>query len=469
MKPKSYNLKNGLIINHFHTDFKDMFRMEIIIRAGSLDEQNDEIGFMHFLEHLMSFFPSESRPDSLRNQHELGNRGIDCNAYTSTNTVRYYLEGLSTYQDLIIEMMMDNYVCKFENPKIFDNLFKQEVNAVVSELYRIIDDNDYTLASLINFISFPDTNLAFTTDYEKDNVKKNATIENVLALRNKWYIPEYTSIMIISNHTGRQFKKLVDNISRVYFPNQNSNKIVKPKRFGTLSPISSPLSPPLSPTLSSPLYKFYYIKPKSNSDSGTVNIHIQFPLDITVWDHENYALTALSFILTSGMSSRLYFALRSHLGAVYGVESEVALDTLDKKFGTFYIHVETSINKAPIVFDYILSELQQLLDEEITDNDIIKYRETITVEYNHLKDSKSFMRDYEESILCLTWGHKLRYIDEIYKKKMNVTKRDILNVANKFLIPKNMVVFYSSDKQVLLNNSNKNTYLEVDFKKIRKL
>jgi predicted Zn-dependent peptidase len=456
MKPTSYKLKNGLIINHFHTEFKDIFRMEIIIRAGSLDETKEEIGFMHFLEHLMSFFPSDSRPDSLQNQHELGNRGIDCNAWTGTNNVGYYLEGLSKYQDLIIEMMMDNYICRFKNTTIFDNLFKQEVNAVISELYAIIDDTDYALDSLINFIRYPNTNLAITTKSEKDNVKIHATIKKVLDLRNKWYIPELTNIMIISKHSDVQFEQIVNLISSKYFP--VTDMVTKnPDRFGIIEPSIATV----------PKYKIYYINPQSNSNS--VNISIQFPIDLTIWDNEDYALTALSSILTNGMSSRLYFALRSHLGAVYGVQSALELDALKKEFGNFYIYVETSEKKATQVIDYILVELQQLLDEEISDNELIRYRETITLEYNHAKNNRLFMSEYDEYVFCLIWGHKTESIKDLYDKHMKVTKENIINAANKFLDPSKLVIFYSSDKQVLLSDKNKNTYLEVKLEEIDKL
>ena len=105
--PSIYTLDNGLVINHINTKCKGMFRMEIIVRAGSNDETKEQIGFAHFIEHLMSFFPCDvdGWRDSVRNQHEFTSRSIQLNAWTEPNTVGYYMNGLEQYSNLIINII----------------------------------------------------------------------------------------------------------------------------------------------------------------------------------------------------------------------------------------------------------------------------------------------------------------------------------------------------------------------------
>ena len=59
---------NGLTLNHVRSECDTMFRIEIVVRAGSADETAQERGFAHLMEHLMSFFVSDNHPFPIENQ-----------------------------------------------------------------------------------------------------------------------------------------------------------------------------------------------------------------------------------------------------------------------------------------------------------------------------------------------------------------------------------------------------------------
>ena len=141
--PDVYMLKNGMIVNFVNTTCDESFKIEMVIRAGSLDEEPEQIGFAHFIEHLMSFYPSKlpeplkerlgsDFPNSVENQNELDGMGVLSNAWTSERTCGYFMEALSEYRETLIDLMFKNYT----HPYLDKEVFEQERNAVINELVK---------------------------------------------------------------------------------------------------------------------------------------------------------------------------------------------------------------------------------------------------------------------------------------------------------------------------------------------
>lgn len=488
--PNVYKLNNGLIIGHVYTPCKDLFKIELIVRAGSMEEKNDEIGFAHFIEHLMSFFPSDWWPDSIQNQQELTRRGIKMNAWTSESTVGYWMEGLEKHSKLLISLMLRN----FTNPEPPDiKIFKQEKNAVVSELYSIINNAWYNLEQMIEYVKYKGTNLAVTVEYEKNNVKDNAKTTNVMSFRDRLYKPELTTILINSNNDN--IEDLIKDIIDKHFPecynmktpvepknycNFKGNDCIKWKRnyqsFGNiLDPITKIFNgftgtnfPKKSKNEKKP--KFYYIHPESETD--TVKIEIHFPIPFDCFDDNIYPLFFIETILSNGLGSRLYYSLRTNLGAVYHVFSGSSIDPMDNKLSYFVIETETSKKKSKKVIDYILHELEKLISfndsNYISDIEWDNYRDIVEMSDSINKCSKNHEKYYKFFRENLIWGKPMYTMEQVIEKRKGIKKETIQQIAKEIFQPEKMQIFYSATEPVLLSKKNKDIHKIIKMKEINR-
>lgn len=494
--PYTYLLRNGMVVNFVNTTCNEIFKIEMVIRAGSLDEKPEQIGFAHFIEHLMSFYPSKlpdslskrlggDFPNSVENQNELDEMGVLANAWTSERTCGYFIQGLSEYSEKLIDLMFKNYI----HPYLDREIFEQERNAVISELTAITNQSWYNIDQVIDFVNYRDTNIAYTVEYEKQNVKNNATVDNIMEFRNKWYTPENTSITILSNLKESQMENLVENIASRYFPECETMKEQtypnRYSRFNTVQKFGSSYvlllkKPPIyqkkeeehteehtEEHIGEPIpenldnYRIFYTHPDSETD--TVKIEFHFPLSFTLFDDRQYTLNLVKTMLTRGLGSRLYGVLRIKLGAVYHVNSEYNLDPLDEKFSNFVIETETTLDKAKDVTDEILNELDKIHKGKckITEKEMKQYKNSIKMisGFDHCTLTfTKFIEVYENSLL---WGHKCNSIKNIRKIQESQTKEDLMKLARDVFNPEKLKIFYSAVEEVLKTENNEDIHLNI--------
>lgn len=458
---KTVILKNGLVINHVKSKFPGIFRIELIIRAGALDEKKEEIGFAHFIEHLMSFFPSKKNPNGKTNQKELTKRSININAWTEPNTVGYYMSGLDIYTDFMIDMMLENYI----NPVLDETMFEQEKNAVASELTTLINDGDYPITQVIDFIRFRNTNLSYTVDYEKENVVENATIGNILNFRNRLYGRDYTSIIITSNFTEGKVDKLIDTIIDFVHTNDTRN----PKNYGKSTKKS--LLKYGNELKTIPTTGIFYVTDGEKNKIGNkseAKLQIAFPLEFDYFDDRIFHLSLLETILSNGLGSRLFNKLRTQLGAVYHVGSDSHYDPRCKNMSSIIIETSTTKDKLLEVYDCIINEISKLTSEFITDDEIKHYCGYIEMWHIYEKQTlnDTSMLDYYKPYLL--WGKTPRSLEYIYKLKKGLTKKELQKTAKEIFDFTKMSVFYTCEDNVLIQTNNIfGNHYEIPFETIK--
>lgn len=479
-------LKNGLILNHIKSDFPGIFRVELIVRVGTLCEKPNEIGFAHFIEHLMSFFPSKKYPDSIYNQRKLNSKGIEINAWTDPNTVGYYMYGNEKYKDYMIDMIMENY----KSPVLDSKVFEQERNAVIAELSNIINSGEYELEQLSDYIMYTDTNLAFTIEQELDNVKKNATLDNIMSFRDRYYEPEYISIIISSDMSDSNANKFLTFIEKKWFQKQpetqKTPKNYKKSSFGRKITY-------IPPQITNNIVIYNTLEPNQQEEvqeklkcpevlpkSGIIHIptHIEddisllfrFPINIDYFDDDKVYIDALSSILSRGLSSRLYYALRTTLGAVYNVSASAYYDEVNKRFSHFDITTVTKKGKVKNVFDYIIIELEKLINNEseyITNDELSNYCDNVELENIKLTNmrSPSKMLDiYKPNIL---WGKPIKPLEEYIRSKKNLSIGKMKRVAKMIFCPDNLFIFYCCNESILLTENNNNIHYTMNLSCIK--
>lgn len=484
-------LDNGIVISHIKSNFPGIFRMELIIRAGALDEKKDELGFAHLIEHLMSFFPSKKNRDSVANQNVINSKSISLNAWTEPNTVGYFMSGLDKYSLFITEMMLENYL----NPVLDKKIFEQEKNAVAAELSSLINSSNYPMDQVIDFVRFRDTNLSYTILDEKENVMKNATLDNIMSFRNRLYRPEYTNIIIASDRESSQANSFIDYIINTWFSDYKGEKVT-PVNYGdskllfgsniTYIPDLSPPGPTYNitniyNTLQSdipntdtpkdfkcldkiPTSGIFYIP---SYDYETVCIEFHFPLEIDYFDDRIFIVEALENVLSNGLGSRLYNSLRTKLGAVYHVGANSHIDPRCKNMSTLVVSTETTSDKIKDVFDYILAEFEIMSCREhnfLSENELSKYYNKIDISEKIVSSTLTSISWLEYFKPFVIWGRKIRNINDILKIKKNITIDSLKETAKKIFDSSKMVVFYSHGTNILETKTNSNIHYTVPLK-----
>lgn len=467
-------LPNGLVMSHVRTKCPGMFRMEIIIRAGGLDETKEEIGFAHFIEHLMSFFPSNKYPDSLKNQKNINRKSIEVNAWTEPNTVGYYMEGLEEHRDLMIDYMMENYTDPILDPKVFE----QERNAVISELSGMIGGADYYLSKVADYVKYKSTNLSYTIEYELNNVKKNATLDNIMSFRDRFYIPPMTNIIIASDTEGNSIMDFIQSkwFSVMDIPNEPLNyagRIIKPTQanFGRTIlyiPEYIPQQPEeeeeeqieIDDITKVPDNGIFYI-PCDMGNSSMVEFH--FPLDFDYFDERVFYLDFIQTLLVGGLSSRLYYKLRSELGAVYGVDASFHADPRCKGLSTFCITTDTSIKKLPKVFECIIREIERLVStKSILRSELDQFRNKINIK-KRLKEcsnsSGKWLKFYKPYLI---WGITPPKIEDIYNLQMKISPKKLRTLCREIFNPDRLAVFYTCSEPVIQTQNNSPIHYTLD-------
>ena len=143
------------------------------------------------------------------------------------------------------------------------------------------------------------------------------------------------------------------------------------------------------------------------------------------------------------MSSRLYNRLRNNAGLVYSIKSNVQLSNTSKTLNNFCLDTEVTDNKLVSVIDIIIDELQKIKEAEITNDELIKHQnETKTYKLVE-KQNKSPNRLLNNYSTYMLWNKKIITDKDEHQMFMDITKKDIKDIANKIFDMSNIMIMYS--------------------------
>lgn len=194
------DLPNGLRLITVPTDYPNLVALYIVVQTGSRNEiELGKSGYAHFFEHLMfrgsENFSAEKRDEILKRA------GADSNAYTSSDRTVYH-ESFSK-EDLpqIMELEAD----RFQRLKYERNPYKTEALAVLGEYNKNSANPASKLYEVVRETAFKKHTYAHTTmGYIKDIEDFPNQYEYSLEFYNRYYRPEYTTIVIVGDVTQEQ-------------------------------------------------------------------------------------------------------------------------------------------------------------------------------------------------------------------------------------------------------------------------
>lgn len=196
---------NGLKVIVVPTGFPNLVSLQIPVKTGSRNEiEPGKTGFAHFFEHMM-FRGTEKYPPE-KYQTILTRAGARSNAYTTDDYTNYHI----TFAKEDLEKMLEIEADRFQNLSYPVAAFKTEARAVLGEYNK-------NVANPIRKLFEVQRDAAFTTHtYKHTTMGFIADIEDMpnqfeysKVFFDRWYRPEYTTVMVVGDVDPEQTVELV--------------------------------------------------------------------------------------------------------------------------------------------------------------------------------------------------------------------------------------------------------------------
>ena len=404
--PKYYTqtLENGLqIVAIPMKNGSNVVSTDIFYKVGSRDEKMGKSGIAHMLEHL-NFKSTKNLKSGEFDEIVKGFGGVN-NASTSFDFTHYYIKSASKNMDKSLELFAD----LMENLTLKDEEFQPERD-VVAEERRWRTDNSpmgYLQFRLFNnaYIYHPYhwTPIGFMNDI------KNWTIEDIRDFHSTYYQPKNAVVVV----AGDIDEKDVFESTKKYFKNIKNTKEI-PSKLHTIEPKQDGAK-----------------KITIHKDSAVEMIAITY--HIPNFEHKDQvALSALSELLSSGKSSILEKRLvdeKRLVNTIYAYNLEL------KDPGLFmFVAAANQGVKAKDIEKEILAIIDEIKKGSISKKDIEKIKINTKADF-------IFSLESSTSVASLYGSYFVR--DNVkplfdYEKKVEaLTKKDLIKVANKYLLKQN--------------------------------
>jgi zinc protease len=200
------DLPNGLRLIVAPTDFPNIVATYIVAQTGSRNEvEPGHTGFAHLFEHIMfkgtKLYPKEKYTETLRQI------GAASNAFTTDDYTCYYT--VFSKEDLPTVLAMEGD--RFQNLKYSEPEFRTESLAVLGEYNKNSSNPISKMREVLMDTAFDRHTYKHTTmGFLKDIQDMPNQYEYSLKFFDRYYRPEYTTIVVVGDVKAKAVRELVD-------------------------------------------------------------------------------------------------------------------------------------------------------------------------------------------------------------------------------------------------------------------
>jgi predicted Zn-dependent peptidase len=366
------------------------------VRAGSRDENPDQAGISHFLEHLL--FKGTERYSSRQIDEEFDAMGAEVNAGTSKETTSVYSRFLDGHLERAFDVLQD-MVLRPAYPEV-----DSERQVVIEEIAMYEDEPSDKVHDVLAGAVFGDHPLGRPIIGTAD-VIGSVPVPTIAAWHDGRYVPGNIVVAAAGNLEHERIVSLVDGA------------------FGEPAPL--PVRP-ASPGEVGALLRFH------TKETEQYHLCLGAP-GIARADERRFALRVLDTILGGATSSRLFQEVREARGLAYSVYSYAShyADT-----GQVAVYVGTRPDNVGEAMDVIGSELRRLQEDGVTEEELERARENVkgrTV--LSMESTLTRMNRLGSSVLM---GVPLLTVDEVLAAFDAVTLDEVVALARDLWRPERM-------------------------------
>lgn len=327
----THTLPNGLRIIHRETPSKISY-CGVAINTGTRDENEDEQGMAHFVEHMLFKGTKKRKAHQIYNRME--NVGGELNAFTTKEETFIYATFLSEYLERAVELLSDIIL----NSTFLENQINRERDVILDEINSYNDSPAELIYDDFENIAFHENQLGHYILGTPESLQEFDE-EKIKSFVKRQYRPEN---MVLFSSGRTPFKKIVY-LAEKYFEYEDTENQKITKRVN-------------------PIFE----KPREYSvEKNTSQTHMIVGMPaLDMFHKDRYALYLLNHIIGGGtVNSRLNNSLREKNGLVYNIESVLTTYTDTGLFSVYFACDKKYTNKC---IKLINKEFEKICETPLT-------------------------------------------------------------------------------------------------------
>jgi len=391
MSFETHTLSNGIRLIHNKT-YSPISHIGILINTGTRDENENEQGMAHFIEHVI--FKGTKKRKTFHILNSLDNVGGDINAYTTKEETCIFASFLNQYYPRALDLLSD--ICF--NSVFPEKEIEKEKDVIYDEINQYKDSPSELIFDEFENLIFDGHPMGRNILGVKQTIKKFKRNDIIRFLSNNYH----TDQIVISSVGNIEMKKLI--------------KLVE--RFFAL------IEPNLRKNVRLPLNKYIpriKILKRSNHQTHTI-------IGTTAYNFNDDARTTLALLNNilggPGLNCRLNMNIREKFGFCYSIDSNY---TPYSDTGVFNIYFATDNNHVEKVKKLIYKELDKLKDDKLGTLQLLRAKNQLKGQMAISNESRlNEMLSIGKSFLVY---NKVDTIEDVYEQIDSISSNDLRDVA----------------------------------------
>jgi len=369
----------------------------IWVRTGSRNENAQQGGISHFLEHML--FKGTGKRTAFEIADTMDAIGGQFNAFTSQENTCYSTRTLDTHFETALEVLTD----MFFNSKFEEEDINKERNVILEEINMMEDSPDSLVVQLLQEQIFQKKTLGLSILGTAESIGRFERKDFIEFMQEK-YRPDNTVVAVAGNINEMAVLEKISTAFSVF------EKRCKPKAE--------------APAIYTPGFNL------REKDIEQVHLAMGFPGIAMGKDESWYATAAMTAIFGGGMSSRLFQKVREERGLAYSVYSyNIAFSDT----GIFVIYAALNPSQLYDALQLITEETRRLFTERVTPAQLAKVKEQL--KSNMLLSLESSMSRMGSIAVTQLMLNRITTADEVVQKIDAVTMERFYEVCEKIFIP----------------------------------
>lgn len=391
-----YKLDDGQTVIVKQVKNNPIVTIDTWIKTGSINENDQNNGVSHFLEHL--FFKGTETHPSGEFDKILESKGAVTNAATSKDFTHYYITIPSKYFDMAMDLHADMLL----HPQIPRKELEKERKVVMEEIAKDANSPNEKLFDNLNHMLYK------THPYKRKVLGTNEIIgkisrEEILDYYNTHYGPQNMVTIIIGDVDPQHALTKVKEDFKVE-PRKIVRNINKPEM---------PILTKQTKTIYEPVQGGYLM----------IGWH-----SANATNSDTYALDVLATILGDGRSSILYQTIKEQKQLAYSISAD---NSTFKESGIFAINANFTPENSAKLQKAIFEEVAKIRKNGVSQEQLNIAKSIIERDTYYERESIENISSGIGYTTVLTGNPK--YYDEYLNKIKNVTAREVQAAARKYL------------------------------------
>jgi predicted Zn-dependent peptidase len=389
--------KNGIRLIH-RPNQSEVAHFGLIVHTGTRDEETDEHGLAHFMEHM--FFKGTHKRSAFQIISRLEDVGGEINAYTTKEETALFASFLKQDYLRAIELIHDI----FQHSTFPEKERKKEAEVILSEIQGYDDSPSELIFDRAEELLFPNHAIGRNILGTEDSLKsfRNGVFEN---FQSKNYATDEMVLSSVGNLPFDLIKKAAEKYFETIPQKSRIRKRLRPETLRGKTVVE---------------------------ERNTYQKHCMMVGEAFALPHQKrLQLYLLNNILGGpGMNSRLNLALRERRGYSYSAESHYAPYT---DTGAMMIYFSSDKEKLELSMGVVLEEIKKLRTSLISDTRLKHARKQLmgqlAISY---ENNEHLMLTSGKRFLVF---HRVDSLDTIRNNLEKITARELRDTAHEILDP----------------------------------